>query len=359
MSKKTLAPPGQRAAGAGERSAAVSALAPQTGVAAACRALGVSRASYYRHSPEARPVTALPSPLPRPRPARALTDAERAAVLDQLHSDRFVDQAPAEVYATLLDEGVYRCSERTMYRILAQAAEVHARRAQARHPVHLLPVLVAERPNQVWSWDLTKLAGPAKGSWFSLDTIIDSSSRSVPGWLVATREHADLARRFIAETAAKHAIAPDTLTLHADRGSPMVAQSVALRLGSLGIAPSHSRPHVSNDNPFSESGFKTLKYHPTFPQRCGSLEDARTFGQQFFTWYHTAQQHQGIGLHTPVQVHTGAAAAVRAQRLQTLQVAYAHHPERFMHGAPQPPALPSVVWINRPIPHDQEAPMLL
>lgn len=334
----------------------MSALAPTTGVAAACRALGASRASYYRRQSNARSVAAPPSP--RPRPARALPDAERAAVLDQLHSDRFVDQAPAEVYATLLDEGVYLCSERTMYRILAQAAEVHERRAQARHPVHPRPMLVAAQPNQVWSWDITKLAGPATGSWFYLYTIIDIYSRYVPGWLVATRENAELARRFLAETAAKHGIVPATLTLHADRGSPMVAQSVALLLGSLGITQSHSRPHVSNDNPFSESGFKTLKYHPTFPQRFGSLEDARTFGQQFFTWYNTAHHHQGIGLHTPVQVHTGDAARVRVHRQHTLAIAYTRHPERFVHGAPQPPAPPSVVWINRPLPHDQHAPML-
>lgn len=334
----------------------MNALARQTGVVAACRARGVSRASYYRQHPAARPALAPPSP--RPRPARALTDAERAAVRDQLHGERFVDQAPAEVYATLLDEGVYLCSERTMYRLVAQANEVRERRAQARHPAYPRPVLVAARPNQVWSWDITKLAGPAKGSWFYLYTIIDIFSRYVPGWLVATRENADLARRFIAETATKHGVAPGTLTLHADRGSPMVAQSVALLLGSLGIAPSHSRPHVSNDNPFSESGFKTLKYHPTFPQRFGSLEDARTFGQQFFTWYNTAHHHQGIGLHTPEQVQTGTAAVVRTHRQQTLQVAYAHHPERFVHGPPQPPRLPIAVWINRPIAPSAEVPMV-
>lgn len=336
----------------------MSALASQTSVVVACRALGVSRASFYRHGSDARPATATP-PSPRPRPARALTAAERTTVLDQLHSDRFVDQAPAEVYAALLDEGVYLCSERTMYRVLAQADEVRERRAQARHPVHSMPVLVADRPNQVWSWDITKLAGPTTGSWFYLYTIIDIFSRYVPGWLVATRENADLARRFIAETAAKHGVAPDTLTLHADRGSPMVAQSVALLLGSLGITQSHSRPHVSNDNPFSESQFKTMKYHPTFPQQFGSLQDARTFGQQFFTWYNTAHHHQGIGLHTPAQVHTGAAAVVRVHRHQTLQAAYAQHPERFVHGAPHPPLLPTAVWINRPIPHDQEVPMVL
>jgi len=298
-----------------------------------------------------------PSPRPRPRPARALTDAERATVLDQLHSTRFVDQAPAEVYASLLDEGVYLCSERTMYRVLAQADEVRERRAQARHPAYPKPELVAAQPNQVWSWDITKLAGPAKGSGFYLYTIIDIFSRYVPGWLVAPRENADLARRFIGETAAKYEVAPDTLTLHADRGSPMVAQSVALLLGALGIGQSHSRPHVSNDNPFSESQFKTLKYHPTFPDRFGSVEDARAFCGAFFSWYNTAHHHQGIGLHTPVQVYTGTAAAVRTQRQQTLRAAYDHHPERFVRGMPQAPALPTAVWINRPFP-DQEAPLV-
>jgi putative transposase len=288
-----------------------------------------------------------------------LSLAERRAVLDQLHSDRFVDQAPAEVYATLLDEGVYLCSERTMYRLLAAADEVRERRDQARHPVHPKPELVAEQPNQVWSWDITKLPGPSKGSWFYLYTIIDIYSRYVPGWLVAPREHAALAHRFIAETAAKHGIGPDTLTLHADRGSPMVATSVALLLGSLGITQSHSRPHVSNDNPFSESQFKTLKYQPAFPDRFGSVEDARTYCQRFFGWYNTDHHHQGIGLYTPVQVYTGAAMTVRAERQQTLTAAYAAHPERFVQGAPQPPPLPTSVWINRPIPRHEEVPMRL
>jgi len=238
--------------------------------------------------------------------------------------------------------------------LLAQTDDVRERRAQARHPVYPKPELMAEQPNQVWSWDITKLAGPATGSWSYLYTIIDIYSRSVPGWLVAPRENADLARRFIAETAATHEVVPDTLTLHADRGSPMVAQSVALLLGSLGIAPSHSRPHVPGDNPFSESQPGTLKYQPTFPDRFGSVEDARAFCQPFFTWYNTAHHHQGIGLHTPVQVYTGAATAVRAQRQQTLAAAYVHHPERFVQGAPQAPALPSSVWINRPLPTQRE-----
>lgn len=335
----------------------MSALASQIGVAGACRAVGVNRATYYRQRPDAWQVPALPTSS-QSRSARSLSPAERGAVLDQLHSDRFVDQAPAEVYATLLDEGVYLCSERTMYRLLAQAHEVQERRAQARHPVHPKPALVAAGPNQVWSWDITKLPGPATGSWFYLYTIIDLYSRYVPGWLVATRENAALAHRFIAETAAKHDIVADTLTLHADRGSPMVATSVALLLGSLGITQSHSRPHVSNDNPFSESAFKTLKYQPAFPDRFGSVEDARVYCQRFFGWYNTDHHHQGIGLHTPVQVYTGAVPAVRAERQQTLTTAYAAHPERFVHGAPHPPSVPTTVWINRPIPPHEEVPLV-
>lgn len=334
----------------------MSTLAPQVGIAVACRAVSVNRATYYRQHAEARPAPALPA-APR-RSARSLSLTERGAILDQLHSDRFVDQAPAEVYATLLDEGVYLCSERTMYRVLASAKEVRERRDQARHPARPKPELVAVGPNQVWSWDITKLPGPAKGSWFYLYTIIDLYSRYVPGWLVATRENAALAHHFIAETATKHGIVADTLTLHADRGSPMVATSVALLLGSLGITQSHSRPHVSNDNPYSESQFKTLKYQPTFPDRFGSIEDARAYGQQFFAWYNHDHHHQGIGLHTPVQVYTGAVAAVRASRQQTLTTAYAAHPERFVRGAPQAPPLPSAVWINGPLPKHQGVSML-
>lgn len=269
-----------------------------------------------------------------------------------LHSERFRDAAPATIYATLLDEGTYLCSERTMYRILATAHEVRERRDQARHPTYQRPELLATRPNEVWSWDITKLLGPQKWTYYYLYVILDIFSRYVVGWMVSHRETAALAQDFIAETAAKQAIAPETLTLHADRGTSMTSKPVACLLADLGITKSHSRPHVSNDNPYSESQFKTLKYRPDFPTRFLSIELARAFCGPFFHWYNTEHRHSGIGLHTPEAIHYGLAAARQEARTETLTTAYAAHPERFVHAAPVPPALPTAAWINPPHPEE-------
>jgi putative transposase len=323
---------------------AVAELASAVGTSLACRALGASRASHYRRR---RRLPARP-PAVRRRPARALADAERQAVLAILHSDRFRDAAPAQVYATLLDEGTYRCSERTMYRLLAEADEVRERRAVARHPAYARPELLATGPNQVWSWDITKLLGPTKWTYFYLYVILDVFSRAVVGWLVAHRESAELARRLIEETAATQQVPAGQLTIHADRGSSMTSKPVAFLLADLGITKSHSRPYVSNDNPYSESQFKTLKYRPDFPDRFTVIEEARAFCQTFFPWYNTEHHHSGIGYHTPEAVHTGRAVLVQQVRTATLATAYATHPERFVRKFPTPPPLPTAAWINPP-----------
>lgn len=276
-------------------------------------------------------------------------------MLGELHSERFADASPAQVYATLLDEGRYLASERTMYRILAAHAEVRERRDQLRHPAYARPELLATGPRELWSWDITKLRGPAKWTWFYLYVILDVFSRYVPGWMVATRESAALAERLIADTVTKERIVPGQLVLHADRGTSMRSKPVALLLADLGVERTHSRPHVSNDNPFSESQFRTLKYRPTFPDRFGSLEDARAFCREFFSWYNTCHRHSGIGLLTPLDVHAGRTAEVTAARAVTLSQAYAAHPERFVRHAPRPPALPTAVWINPP-PRKEEPP---
>ena len=319
-------------------------LASTVGTQAACQALGMSRATVYRHR---RPR---PTPAPRPRPARALTAAERDAVRGELHQPRFVDLAPAEVYATLLDEGRYLCSLRTMYRVLAAAHEARERRNQLRH-VAPTPELLATRPNEVWSWDITKLLGPAKWTYFYLYVILDIFSRYVVGWMVAHQERAALAERLIEVACETQEIVPSQLTIHADRGASMTSKPVALLLADLGITRTHSRPHVSNDNPFSEAQFKTLKYRPTFPERFGSLQAARAFCQPFFRWYNAEHRHTGIGLLTPAMVHYGQAEAVRAQRADVLAAAYAAHPGRFVRKPPTPPAVPDRVWINPPAPN--------
>jgi putative transposase len=328
---------------------AVGALRPTVGVVTACAALGVARATFYRARRAARPL------VPRPAPPRALTPAERQAVLAVLHSERFVDHAPAEVYATLLDEGVYHCSPRTMYRVLAAAAEVRERRNQLRHPAYQKPELLATGPNQVWSWDITKLLGPVKWAYFSLYVILDIFSRYVVGWMVAHRESAALAERLIAATCEKQAIPPGQLTIHADRGTSMTSKPVALLLVDLGVARTHSRPHVANDNPYSEAQLKTLKYRPEFPERFGTPEEARAFCQQFFTWYNTEHRHAGIGLLTPEMVHYGWGDGVRTQRCAVLAAAYTAHPERFVRKPPEPPAVPTAVWINPPSPTSSPA----
>jgi putative transposase len=324
--------------------AAVQAV-PELGPVAACVALGVSRASLHRLQ---NPPLPLPVPLRRPSPPRALTAEERVSVLCHLHAERFQDRSPAEVYSTLLDEGVYCCSIRTLYRILAEEDEVHERRDQLTHPLYQKPQLLATGPNQLWSWDITKLLGPAKWTYFYLYVILDVFSRYVVGWMVADREGKELARQFIAETCAKQDIAPGELTIHADRGSSMTSKPVAFMLADLGVTKTHSRPHVSDDNPFSESQFKTLKYRPEFPDRFGSIQHARSFCREFFPWYNTEHHHSGLGLLTPEVVHSQCAEQVRSLRQQTLDVAYAAHPERFVRKPPQPPALPTEVWINPP-----------
>jgi transposase InsO family protein len=326
---------------------AVVALAPASGmIAAACAALGVSRASVQRR--RAR-LIAPPAPRrPQPRSARALTAPQRQIVLDLLHAPRFADQAPAEVYASLLDQGVYHCSIRTMYRILDQHDEVRERRNQLRHPVYRKPELLAERPNQVWSWDITKLMGLTKWSYFYLYVILDIFSRRVVGWCVADAETATLFKPLFDDAISKHQVPPGQLTLHADRGGPMKAKATALLLADLGVTRTHNRPHTSNDNPFSESHFKTLKYQPRFPQRFGCIEDAKSFCRSFFDWYNQDHHHAGIGLMTPDQVHYGQTDAVHAMRQQTLDHAFRENPERFVNKAPTPPNKPAAAWINPP-----------
>jgi putative transposase len=327
---------------------AVKELAPALGTAPACRAIGLPRAFWYRRSQAtARPPQ---SAMPRKKPKRALSEPERQAVIDTLHEPRFVDRAPAEVWATLLDEDAYLCSIRTMYRILQDREELRERRNQARRTHYAKPELLATRPNQVWSWDITRLKGPVKWSYYQLYTILDIYSRYAVGWMIAYRESAVLAQRLIEHTAQKQGIQMGQLTIHADRGSSMTSRSVALLLADLGINKTHSRPHVSNDNPFSESQFKTLKYHPDFPERFGTIQEAREFCRTFFAWYNAEHRHLGLGLLTPETVHCGRAQEVIARRQDVLTLAYDAHPERFVHRSPTPTALPEAVWINPPDP---------
>ena len=326
--------------------AAAEALRSTVGLATACRALGVGRAGLYRRRHPRRPTV----PRPRPTPRRALTPAERQTVLATLHSERFVDQPPAAVYATLLDERRYLCSIRTMYRVLRAADEVRERRNQLRHPRYAPPVLRATGPNQVWSWDITQLRGLVKWTYYYLYVILDLFSRYAVGWMVAQAETSLLAERLLRETCAKHAIPEGQLTIHADRGPAMTSKPVALLLADLGVTRSHARPRVSNDNAFSEAQFKTLKYRPEFPDRFASVQDARGFCHQFFTWYNTEHHHAGLGLLTPAVVHYGDAEVVLADRQSVLTAAYTAHPERFVRQPPTPPALPAAVWINAPGP---------
>jgi putative transposase len=321
---------------------AVNDLSPAVGTARACDALGLPRASFYRGLQPKAPARE------RPTPERALSTAERQVVLDTLHCEPFVDKAPAEVWATLLDQGTYLCSPRTMYRILEDAQEVRERRDQLRHPAYKKPELLALAPNEVWSWDITKLLGPAKWTYFYLYVIIDIFSRYVVGWMVADCESATLANQLIDQTCAKQGIPPGQLTLHADRGTSMKSKAVAMLLADLGVTKTHSRPHVSDDNPFSESHFRTLKYRPDFPGSFGSIQDARSFCRSFFPWYNTEHRHSGIGLLTPESVHYGLAADLLAQRQCVLSAAYEAHPERFVRKPPTPPVLPSAAWINPP-----------
>lgn len=317
-------------------------LAPVVGLVAACAALAVSRATFYRRQLPPAPRE------PRPRPHRALPDDERANVLAVLNSERFADKAPAQVYAGLLDEEKYVCSVRTMYRILAASGEVRERRDQLRHPHYVKPELVATAPNQVWSWDITKLKGPEKWTYFYLYVVLDIFSRYVVGWMLAERESAALGQDVVRTACERHRIEPGQLTVHADRGSPMVAKSTALLYADLGIGKSHSRPHVSNDNPFSEAHFKTLKYRPELPERFGSVQDARRQVEPLMRWYNDEHKHSSLALLTPADVHYQRADAIIAARQHALDLAHVAHPERFVRGRPKHPSPPTAAWINPP-----------
>lgn len=309
--------------------------------------MGRSRATHYRR--HITPPVYGP-PAPRPRSPRALTDDEVDELVEVLNSEEFCDQAPAQVWATLLDDGRYLASVSTMYRILRARHQVRERRRQARHPAHVKPELVADGPNQVWSWDITRLAGPHKWTWFHLYVILDVWSRFVVGWLVAPRESDRLAHDLIAASARAEGIQPEQLTLHADRGSSMTSRTVAQLLADLGVTRSHSRPHVSDDNPYSEAQFKTLKHSPRFPERFTSLAHARAFTDKFFAHYNHHHRHSGIGYHTPVSVHLGHHHTIRAQRQTTLDHAYTTHPHRFRK-PPTAPHVPDITWINPPEPN--------
>ena len=325
---------------------AIGELTPVVGVRAACAAVGESQARHYRQHRKS-PAPPRPERVAIPQP-RALSEVERTEIRRVLNSEDHADEAPATVFAKLLDEGTYVGSVSTMYRILRAHGEVGDRRRHATHPARVKPELVATRPNEVYSWDITKLLGPVKWTYYYLYTIIDIYSRYVPGWMLARAERASLAEALMAETIEKQGVGKKELTIHSDRGAPMIAKPVAHLLADLGVTKSHSRPHVSNDNPYSESHFRTLKYRPDFPKRFGSFEDAHAYCGRFFAWYNDDHRHSGIGFHTPADVHYGRADRVREQRAQVLSAAYVAHPERFVRKLPEPPALPTVAWINEP-----------
>lgn len=314
----------------------------------ACSLVGRSRASHYRAKNPPPPKLAAP---PQVQP-RALSSDENVEVLRVLNSERFADCAPATIYATLLDEGIYLASVPTMYRLLRAYGQTGERRAQAVHPARVKPELIATAPNDVWSWDITKLHGPVKWTYYYLYVILDIYSRYVVGWMLAPHERATLAELLIADTVSMQNVDRGQLTLHADRGSSMNSKPVAFLLADLGVTKSHSRPHVPNDNPFSESQFKTMKYRPDFPDTFNSIEEGRVFCQNFFNWYNLDHRHSGIGWHTPASVHYGTAEQIREQRGHTLDAAYQRHPERFVIKPPQPPQIHETIWINKP---EQEA----
>lgn len=321
---------------------AAETLASEVGTLAACRALDVSRSGLYRrrHPP--------PVPRPRPKPDRALSEEEQQAVIDALNTEEFADLAPPQVYAKLLDRGIYLASLRSIYRILERHDQVRERRDVRRHPRYSKPQLVATGPNQVWSWDITKLLGPQKWVYYHLYVLLDIFSRLVVGWLLAERESAELATRLIGESYAKQGIAPGEVTLHADRGTAMMAKTMAQKLADLGISESHSRPRVSNDNPFSESQFKTLKYRPEFPDRFDSYRHAESVSRELFDWYNNGHQHSALAFLTPADVHYGRAANILAERQLVLDAAYAKTPERFVKGKPRVATLPDAIYINPP-----------
>ena len=331
---------------------AILSAAQEVGVRYACTAVGVAPATFYRKrplcGPALQPAKVSAAAPQRPTSPRALSEQERSRVLALLHDERFQDRAPAAIHATLLDEGQYLCSTRTMYRLLEQHGESRERRNQLVHPPYQKPELLATSPNQVWSWDITKLRGPVQWTYFYLYVILDIFSRYVTGWMVAERESAELAKHFLEETIGKYDIPPGQLSIHADRGRTMRAKPVAFLYADLGVTKSHSRPYVSNDNPFSESQFRTLKYRPDFPDRFGCIQDARAHCQRFFPWYNEEHRHSGIGMLTPAMLHFGQAPAILAKRQAILDAAFADHPERFVRRPPTVPDLPSQVWINPP-----------
>jgi putative transposase len=318
------------------------AIAPAIGVEAACAAFEVSRATVYRR----RKLRVLRVRLPS---WRALAPAERLEVLRVLYDPRFVDASPAEVHATLLDEGVHLASVSTMYRILRSQQAVRERRSITRRPAYARPELVATAPNQVWSWDITKIRGPDRRVWYHLYVTLDVFSRKVVGWMLAGHESGSLAEQFIADTLDKERIVAGALTLHSDRGTSMRSKTVAELLADMGVVKSHSRPRTSNDNAYSESQFKTMKYCPFFPGRFASIPEGREFFRLFFAWYNEEHHHSGIAMLTPSVVHSGRATEVLAVRQQALDAAWEAHPERFVHGPPHAAAPPAEVWINRPI----------
>lgn len=319
-------------------------IAPRLGVTATCSAFDVPRSTYYRKrwpvmGPRQR----------RPSPARRLPNEARKEVLDVLNEPQFVDLAPAEIHSTLLEQGRYLCSTRTMHRILAENAQNRERRNQLRHPKYSRPELLTEAPNELWSWDITKLRGPAKWKYYYLYVILDVFSRYVVGWMVARRESAQLAKKLITDTCSRQGIEQGKLTLHADRGSSMTSKAVGLLLADLGVTKTHSRPHVSNDNPYSEAQFKTMKYRPQFPDRFGAIEDARAFCVSFFDWYDNDHHHAGLSWFTPADVHFGRVEQKVAERQAAMDVAFARHPERFPNGRPAVRRPARQVWINKPL----------
>jgi putative transposase len=312
---------------------------------AACAALGLPRSNWYRwRQPQSETGTKS-----YPTPARALSTAERENVYAVLNGERFQDASPRQVYATLLDEGVYHCSISTMYRILQEKGASQERRPQRQHPAYVKPELLATAPNQLWSWDITKLKGTTKLVYYYLYVVLDVFSRYVVGWMIAECESAELAEELIVASCCKQGIERGQLTLHADRGGPMIAQTLTQKLVDLGVTKTHSRPYTPNDNPFSESQFKTMKYRPDYPERFDNLETSLVWGRQFFPWYNNEHRHSSLGLMTPYTVHYGLDSKLTARRQATLLSVYERHPERFVHGPPTPPQLPAAVWINPPV----------
>ena len=322
-------------------------LAAAIGTQPACRQLGVPRSKYYR-TKRSRPGTQGQAKRLRKKPRRALSELERAEVRLLLNSDRFCDASPRQVYARLLDEGRYVCHWRTMYRILKEHDEVRERRNQLRRPHYKKPELLARGPNELWSWDITKLRGAHKWTYYYLYVILDVYSRYVVGWMIAPAEQATLAKELIETTCRRQGIARDELIIHSDRGPSMTSKTVAQLLADLGVEKSHSRPYVSNDNPYSEAQFKTMKYRPGYPDRFGSIEDARQWAREFFRWYNQEHHHTALALMPPKVVHYGQAETVRQARSEVLSLAYQAHPERFVRGRPEVPKVPDAVWINKP-----------